>query len=401
MTEAEHFNLLMDKWICDDISETEMQQLSVMIRQPEHEAALHQYLELSFHWARSEKASPEWTEQFIGQVNARIRQQEPQPIIQEPLPVIQELQPLRRSKLLYFTRWAAAAVLLFVLAGGGYLALHKQHTGPLSQQERFKNDVAPGGNKAILQLADGSTISLDAASNTNLAVQGGATVAQKDGALIYSKGGSVVYNDVSTPVSGQYQISLPDGTRVWLDALSSIHFPTSFPGNYRDVEVSGQVYFEVTSNPSQPFRVKVKDQVIEVLGTGFNVNAYDKEHSIKTTLAEGAVKVISHNNTLLLRPGQQAQKGQNGDLKLVADPDMDEVLGWKNGLFRYNGASIATIMDQAARWYGVNIQYQDTIGAEFVAKIPRQVPISQLLSLLEATREVHFQIEGKTIIVMK
>jgi ferric-dicitrate binding protein FerR (iron transport regulator) len=316
----------------------------------------------------------------------------------------------RRGRIFRISRTAAAAILLFTLAGTAYIWVNKKKSSPgtLSQAQRFKNDVQPGGNKALLKLSNGSTIVLDDAANGSLAIEGNTHVIKKDGAVLYDagapipKGGSFVYNDISTPAAGQYRLTLPDGTKVWLDASSGIHFPTSFPTDTREVEVRGQVYFEVANNASKPFRVKVKNEWIVVLGTHFNINAYDDEQQIRTTLAEGSVKVISQAQSLVLQPGTQAWTNEQGEgLKLIPNPDMQATLAWKEGLFSYNGADIQTIMRQVARWYGVNIVYQDKITEEFVAEIPREVTLSRLLTLLEATRQVHFKIEGKTITVMK
>jgi ferric-dicitrate binding protein FerR (iron transport regulator) len=367
------------------------------------------------------------------------------------------------ARLFPFRRWAAAAAILIILAGSTWLFLYKRTPAIASQAIRYKNDAAPGGNKATLELADGSTIQLDDSVNGKLTSQGAALVMKKDSTLTYvadhtpiaatgtnASGASTsgahsgaatgtnpttpFYNKVSTPTAGQYHLILSDGTQVWLDALSGIRFPSIFEGQRREVEITGQAYLEVARSSAHPFFVKVKDQLIQVLGTSFNVNAYDNEPSIRTTLAEGAVKVIAGEQTLILKPGQQAQLTQPepatnpnpattgkpkpastaepkpvtadglkpasaGVLKLVASADLDAALAWKNGLFTFKGADIETMMRQVSRWYGVQIVYKDKVSEEFVADIPRNVPLSRLLALLEGTRQVYFTIEGKTVTI--
>jgi ferric-dicitrate binding protein FerR (iron transport regulator) len=198
-------------------------------------------------------------------------------------------------------------------------------------------------------------------------------------------------------VAAQTKLLLADGTRVWLDASSSIHFPTAFPSGDREVTITGQAYFEVAPNAHQPFIVHAKDQTIRVLGTHFNVNAYQTGGTaVKTTLEQGSVLVSTGNDHLKLDPGQQADGAV-----LRSDVDLEGILAWKNGEFRFNGASIVSIMEQLARWYGAEVHYKDEIKEEFVAKIPRNVPVSKILNYLESTGQVKFSVEGNVITVMK
>lgn len=373
---------LFEKYVSQAITEAEKQQFFELVREPEYAERLQELMDIHVVQVKTGRYMSDASAQAI-------------------LEAIFHAETVKRKVIPMWRKIAAAAVILFAVAGTAYFMVNKKTPVLLSQVERFKNDILPGGNKAVLKLADGSIIKLDDAKNGSLAVQGGSNVIKKDGILVYERGQSVVYNDMITPATGQYQLMLADGTKVWLDALSSIHFPTSFHGGNREVEITGQAYFEVAKNPSQPFRVKVKDQVVEVLGTHFNINAYDNEKMVKTTLVEGAVKIINKGNKLVLKPGQQSQADQTGNLKLFNNPDIDETLAWKNGTFHYNGASIESIMRQIARWYGVDIVYEDQIAGQFVADIPREVPVSELLKYLEGTDHVHFKIEGKTITVMK
>lgn len=322
---------------------------------------------------------------------------------------VKEIKPRNRISLLNYYWARIAAVLLIVIAGYIlYLVSGKEKEPEHSENlvvDLPRQDVEPGGNFATLTLADGSKVVLDSMSDGLIASQGNARVIKlEDGALKYESGktvGKIVYNTMSTPVGGTYQLMLPDGTGVWLNASSSITYPTAFAGNERKVSITGEVYFEVTKNTAMPFKVNAGEQVIEVLGTHFNVNAYGDEHTVNTTLAEGKVKVINNNNAVMLKPGQQVQKDKAGNLKLVYNPDLDEILAWKDGVFRFNGTSIETIMRQVGRWYDVNVIYKDKISEQFVAEIPRNVNVSKLLELLELTKQVRFTINNKVITVTR
>lgn len=300
----------------------------------------------------------------------------------------------------------AAAI---IIAASTYL-VYTTTNSPAPQQPQqstntIKEDVGPGGNFATLTLGDGSKIVLDTASNGLLANQGNASIVKLNNGEISYKAKpakeEVVHHTMSTPIGGQYHLVLPDGTGVWLNAASSITYPTAFTAPERQVSITGEVYFEVAKNAEQPFRVTVGDQKIEVLGTHFNVNAYDDERTLNTTLVEGKVKIINADQAMLLAPGQQIQNNKTGKLKLVKDPDLEETLAWKDGLFHFNGTDIETIMRNVARWYGVEVVYKDKIEEQFVADIPRNVNVSKLLELLELTRQVHFSVNNKVITVTK
>jgi transmembrane sensor len=331
---------------------------------------------------------------------------------------MQTVPPKRPARLFYMTswvpaaRWTVAALLLLAVSGAAYWYSIRKNTPPgeTALVPHFGGEVQPGGNKAILTLGDHSTITLDDAQNGQLASQGGSSVIKKGGALLYNAVGkdtgrpgnpapAIIYNTITTPAGGQYRLVLADGTAVWLDSKSSIRFPTAFHGGSRDVEVTGQVYLEVAPYPGKPFNVRVKDQVAEVLGTRFNINAFDNEQGIKTTLADGALRVRQGDHTLLLHPAEQAREDARGSLELVRKPDMAETFAWKDGLFHFSGTDIASIMRQVARWYDVDIRYDEAVQGSFVADIPRNVPLSQVLQLLELTGHVHFRIDGKKIIV--
>lgn len=272
--------------------------------------------------------------------------------------------------------------------------------------------MAPGTNKAILTLADGKQIVLDEAKNGNLADQGNTKVIKLNGQIAYNefamavpngKNAAVAYNTVTTPRGGQYQLILADGSRVWLNAESSLRFPTSFQGKERRVELAGEGYFEIAKDATKPFIVKInttseeKDEV-EVLGTHFNIMAYNDEGIVKTTLLEGSVKINRNNKIAMLKPGQQA-KLQNQSIKVVEDVDTDEAIAWKNGYFQFTSANLQQVMRQIARWYDVDISYEGKIPErKFGGKISRDNNASEVLKVLELSK-VKFRIENRKIIV--
>ncbi|SDD82785.1 FecR family protein [Mucilaginibacter pineti] len=303
-----------------------------------------------------------------------------------------------------------AAALMVFTGIGAYLIANRQ------QQQLNKNNVArvshthdvlPGGNKAVLTLANGKTITLNSAQNGVLAQQGGASVYKtRNGQLVYGGGQNdaqeqaTAMNKVSTPRGGQYQLVLSDGSKVWLNAASSLSFPAVFMGKTRDVEITGEAYFEVAKNPNKPFRVKTNNTTVEVLGTHFNINAYTDEESIKTTLLEGSVKISNSKYASVLKPGQQASLTQTGQIKVIDDPEAEYAIAWKNGVFEFKDAGIETIMRQAARWYDVDVSYQGTIPTrEFNGSISRNVKASELMGMLKYAG-VNFKIEDKHITVI-
>lgn len=308
-------------------------------------------------------------------------------------------------------RWIsiAAAVIVFVLlAAGGYWIMKPSVQTDVvrsTNDNNIKQDIHPGGNKATLTLADGSTIILDSANNGNITRQGNVTVIKlDDGQLSYhpsdNANAEVVYNTIATPRGGQYQVVLADGSKVWLNAASSITFPTSFPGKEREVKVTGEAYFEVVHNAAKPFRVSVGDMKVEVLGTHFNVNAYEDEGVIKTTLLQGSVKVAEGNKSVVITPGEQVQIKIAGSLEINRSPDLESVMAWKNEKFIFRDLDLKSIMRQLERWYDVRVTYKGEIpDEEFVGIVSRNVNISEILNMLETAGNVKFEVIGKNIIV--
>ena len=307
-------------------------------------------------------------------------------------------------------RWWPAAALLVMLAAGAYFWLRppaSQSPAPMAAQK----DLPPGGNKAILTLSNGARIILDSAHIGQLASQGNSTVEKADsGMLVYNQSGNgasvIQYNTLRTPRGGQYKLALPDGSVAWLNAASSIRFPASFPRHERVVEITGEAYFEVARNANSPFSIRILSSngtpkgTIQVLGTHFNINAYEDEPFISTTLLEGSVEISHLQRKVLLKPGEQAQLNAAGNIS-VAAVDTDEAVAWKNGEFLFNNANMADIMRQLSRWYNVEVSYKDSLNVLVNGSISRDVNIFQVLHILEQTGEVHFKINGNRIEVSR
>ncbi|MFI5139426.1 MAG: FecR family protein [Sphingobacteriales bacterium] len=302
------------------------------------------------------------------------------------------------------TLMRAAAILIFVSAGAYFFySRHTRQSQQIAQNKPYKTDIAPGGNKAILTLANGTKLILNNAKNGDLSTQAGTRVVKQDSLISYkataANSNEVSYNTITIPNGGQYQLVLADGTKVWLNAASSLRFPTAFTGKNRTVELTGEAYFEVAKNKDKPFNVKTATQTVQVLGTHFNINAYSNEATVKTTLLEGSVKVYSGNAVVMIRPGQQSVLANNGTFAVKDDPDTDEIVAWKNGLFQFNEADIQTIMRQIARWYDIDVEFKGKLPADlYRGKISRNVNVSQVLKILELSG-INFTIEGRKIIV--
>ncbi|MFC0773398.1 FecR family protein [Terrimonas alba] len=314
---------------------------------------------------------------------------------------VKEVQPSWRKRH-YWTYGIAASLLLatglFYFNKAGKKNVPAENTSAIT-------DLLPGGNKATLQLADGSIVNLQEQKSGLLKNENGVLINKtNDGQLTYSGTATspqdIEYNTLVTPKGGQYQVILPDGTRAWLNAASSLKYPVAFTGSERIVELDGEGYFEVAKNAAKPFKVRLRNETeVQVLGTHFNINAYDDEDRIRTTLLEGTVAVSSKKNKLTLAPLQQAVVHNNNEILLDKNANTSAVMAWKNGQFVFKDAPIESVMRQVARWYDVDIDYEGKVTYHFNATIDRNVPVSKLFKLLEMTDNVHFTIKGKKIIV--
>lgn len=305
----------------------------------------------------------------------------------------------------YFKKAIAIAASVCLICFSYYFI--KQRTKPtLSNTVAKSSKIVPGGNKAVLTLANGTTIILDSANNGILANQGNVQIYKsKNGQLVYDASKAraedsrqLAYNTITTPRGGQYQVVLPDGSQVWLNAESSLKYPAHFNGSDRQVELNGEGYFEVAKDKHHPFKVSVNNMQVEVLGTHFNIMGYRDESATKTTLLEGSVKIIKGHKQQMIVPGQQAVVDES---IRVAAVNVNEAVEWKNGNFNFSHEKLKSIMRKIARWYDVDVSYQTkTTTATFVGTIPRSQNITEVLKYLELTGLVHFKIEERRIITM-
>ncbi len=307
---------------------------------------------------------------------------------------------------LWIKRVAVAACFIGIMTTGVLYLLKKKPTNIAKNNHKskeFSNVVNAGGNKATLTLANGSKVILDDVKNGTVSNQGNAKVIKTNGKLAYNadNNGPIgdVYNTVSTPRGGHYQVVLPDGSQVWLNAASSIRFPTAFTGKERKVEITGEAYFEVAKNKALPFVVKVNNSEVRVFGTHFNVMAYNDEVAIKTTLLEGSVQFSNGSSSYMLKPGQQSELNKSGQVKVIQDVDVDNVIAWKNNLFDFENADIEDVMRQLSRWYDVDVVYNKKVNDRFFAEIPTTSKLSEVLKALELTGKVNFDIQGRKIII--
>ncbi len=388
----ERLQYLVDRYFSGACTEAEQKELARWIDDAQNDDALKELLEEAWHGYQPAAAMPD---EMADRVLAAVFEQ-PQ-------------QQAGRVRRMAGWRGVAAAAAVLLLAAVAYLAMKPEKQGQhlAEQPARYRNEVPAGGNKALLTLGDGTVITLDSAANGLLARQGQVQVVKTaNGELSYEgKGGfgdPAAVNTMRTPRGGEYRLTLPDGTRVWLNAASSITFPVTFRGNDRPVQISGEVYFEVAHNPAKPFRVTAGGATVEVLGTHFNINAYDGEAAVKTTLLEGAVKVTSRLSRAVLDPGQQARITAAGSMEVENDVDLDEVMAWKNGYFQFNDADMPSVMRQLENWYDVTVSYESGKIPErsFGGGIQRTLPLTKVLKILEEN-DVRFKVEGRHITVLK
>ena len=390
---TERISYLTKKLFEGTCSEAEKQELAVWIKQnPDH--VLQEALENEWDGFESEIKMPDHvSDRILGNIMSSSERS------------LDEAFDEDNSTRYLWPKIAAAAVLILSL---GLYWWSGRDNSPIAQQSAPAVQIAdfpPGGNRAILTLGDGSNIILDSAKNGNLASQGNTSVTKsKKGELVYSASGdtdkAVIFNTVATPKGGQYHIVLPDGSKVWLNAASSLRFPTAFKGKERKVEITGEVYFEVVHNAKMPFIVKAGETEIAVLGTHFNVMAYSDEKILKTTLLEGSVKVSRAGKSAMLSPGQQARiKTISNNLSVLDNIDMEKEMAWKNGYFQFQDDNLENIMRQISRWYDVNVTYEGNPGKEtFTGRLPRNGNVSKVFKILSLSG-VKFRIEGKSIIV--
>jgi ferric-dicitrate binding protein FerR (iron transport regulator) len=404
----QRLRFLFHRYFDKTASAEERAELMALLGDPQNDEETHALLEEV--WQRMNAGEIV----FSGaQSEAMLRQ------VLDPRPATEEAAEVygkgARAPVITLRRAMAAAVVLLVAGVGVYFQFYRhagiqQSAAPVVINEKEEIDVpAPNGNNAILTLADGSTVVLDSARNGTLTQQGDAQVSKANaGRLVYNvlsrQPAAIVYNTVSTQRGGQYQIVLPDGSKVWLNTVSSLRFPTAFAGAERVVELTGEAYFEVAKQDKMPFRVHVnapgdRGMDVRVLGTHFDVMAYDNEEEIRTTLLEGAVKVVEGGKSSILAPGQQVKMDKHGGFKLDENADVDLAMAWKNGFTSFKSADIKSILRQVERWYDIDVMYEGNVPErKFSGGISRDANLSEVIRLLEVSK-IHFKIKGRKLTV--
>lgn len=297
--------------------------------------------------------------------------------------------------------WQVAASLVLICTVSFYI--FKKQSGKLPIDTVAQNStINPGTDQAILTLGNGKKILLDNSKNGELSAEENIHINKlKPGNLVYTadkKVSRVHLNTLSTPRGGRYQLTLADGTQVWLNAQSSIAYPSAFQGSSREVTITGEVYFEVAHNAAKPFRVRSENQLIEVLGTHFNVNTYNPKSIAKTTLLSGSIALTNKHQRVILKPGEQGIVA--GTSLSIKNVDPAEVIAWKEGYFDFTDADIGSVIDELGRWYNVDIRYQGAATKEtFTGRIPRSWPFEKVLNLLKTFKSIQVEMQGRRLIV--
>lgn len=399
--DQERFDYLLDRYVLGEASTDQRRELAALLEQPEYEELLLADMRVRYDALAAGLYQDEDTPAGGGDAGIHASYQ-PSTVsnrikakLEARLPGHRFWEPATPVRRIGFRWWMAAAVLAAVIATG---ALFMLRPGPKPIAPAQTADIQPGRQGAVLTLADGSTVVLDSLQQGLVTTQNGTNVTLQQGQLVYDAGNaaSAGLNTMSVPRGRQFQVVLPDGTKVWLNSASSLRYPTAFTGNERRVSITGEAYFEVVKNAALPFRVDVNgSQAIEVLGTSFNVNAYTDEGSIRTTLLEGSVRL---NGSYVLKPGQQASV-TGKDVKITDHADLDQAVAWKNGLFNFADADMHQVMRQLERWYDIEVEFRgNVLPREFQGKMQRNLSLSQVLEGL-SEMGVHFTIEGRKLIV--
>lgn len=311
----------------------------------------------------------------------------------------------------YYKNLMKYAAILVCLLGSMFFIIkyYKHQEKTIVKHQPYLNDIQPGGNIAILELSNGQKIRLDSANGGKIATEQDIIITKSaDGQLIYDWSNvtnlnhqELSYNTIITPKGGKYQLKLADGTKVWLNAMSSLKFPTAFSEKERIVELVGEAYFEVQEDKDKPFLVKINGTEVKVLGTHFNISAYADENHITTTLLEGAVKIKRQSISTLLKPGQEVRIDLYNNLFLKRQADIEKVIAWKNDCFVFRDESIESLMTTISRWYNIEVSYKGNMdGKVYGGKFSRKNNLSELLKSLELTGTVKFTVEERRVTVM-
>jgi transmembrane sensor len=375
-------------------------------------------LEELIKWLGAEKPDADATDLVLQQLKQSGQQIPPALLakLEAKIPIILAASKPKPGRIisLFGKKWMRYAAAIILLAGAGSYFFFTNRSKPVENTivkiaPLRPEQIHPGKIGAVLTLTNGSKIVLDSLGNGLITTQSGTKVSLVNGHLVYDAKNAeaaaslaTAYNVMSTPKGRQFNLVLPDGSKVWLNAASSIRYPIVFAGKERMVEITGEAYFEVARNTSFPFKVKVNDETeIEVLGTHFNINSYENEASINTTLLEGSVRVKNNQGTIVLKPGQQAQSAKQEKIKILQEVDVEKVMAWKNGFFNFQDATLQEVMRQLERWYDIEVVYEKNVPElEFYGKMGKDLSLAAVLSGLEKSN-VHFRMEaGRKLIVM-
>ncbi|MDQ0106571.1 ferric-dicitrate binding protein FerR (iron transport regulator) [Chitinophaga terrae (ex Kim and Jung 2007)] len=378
---GERIKYLLEAYFQGTASDQEVNELMQLIDQDGNDESVNQMLDSL--WNNFAPGGQVWPDAKKSELFANIKART---ALQQP-PIVRRLRTWH---------WVAAAAVAGIIATIVFYPRPNKISAPSIMAAAQHTDISPGKDRAILTLQDGTKLDLDSLQDSNATAYG---FSKQHNEIVFSPADQqIAYNTLTTPKGGKYRLTLPDGSKVWINAASSIRFPTAFEGKSREVTLTGEAYFEIAPNATQAFHVKVKDMDVQVLGTHFNVMAYDDEASINTTLLEGAVKVSRGSQSHILKPGQQSVSDNQGRLSINA-ADIEEVMAWKNDQFIFKACDFATVMRQIARWYDVSVIYKGKVPeGKYSGIIGRNNNISQVLNILRASG-VSFEISNNTIIV--
>lgn len=383
---------MIDRYAADELTEEEVKQFFQWFEKADYDELIEMYNESQYS---RERAEYQLTDAEVASFLDKL-----------PAPNAVKVIPVRRYVLRYVA--VAASVMLVILGVAWLISGNSGKESPVLAETVFP-DVQPGTSGAVLTLSDGTTLVLDSLADGVITKQSGTSVLLNDGKLSYQADGvdkgSIQYNTISTPRGRQFQVELPDGTMVWLNAGSSLRYPTVFPDEERRVQISGEAYFDVKKNAGSPFRVVLHsggDFQVEVLGTEFNINAYEDELQVQTTLVSGAVRAGNPATNVTMKPGQQAVLASDelSAKPLLREVNAQQVSAWKMGYFDFEEEELGVILRQLSRWYNVEFKAgAEILRLKFSAVIPRTSDIDHAVSLLSATGAVKFKKEGDRISV--
>lgn len=396
---------LLEKYVMRETTETEENELFEIVKELEHDNDFQLEMPKIFDEIEPVQLTAEMRERILNNVLT--------PVLSFPIAIGGKEEGKSWVRRIFsWQRVAVAAAIILMIGTGTYFSFFnagKNEIAKTVNPNPVQNDVAPGSFKARLTLADGSSIIIDSAGTGQLTKQGNTTVINKDGKLVYEsekESGAVLYNTIATNKGETYSFILADGSKVWLNSASSVHFPVAFPGKERRIEFIGEVYVQVAKKPQQPFIASAKGLEVLALGTEFNINAYEDEENISTTLIEGLVKVSAarppasgRNQNVILNQGQQTQLNRNGELTAAKNVNTDEIIAWKDGWFHFESADLKTILRQFARWYDVEVVYEGTVkNRKFFGIVKRNSTLRNVLEML-SDNNIYFHIEGKKLVV--